>query len=176
MEKNELRVLARMRRKECPDRHEKSGIISKQVLEEVANKQVIGLYVSKEDEVETHELIEQCLKLNKTVVVPKVVKKSIMFVEIHSMDDLEPGAFGLLEPKSDEAYDVKKIELMVIPMVGFDSLKHRIGYGKGYYDSILDQVDCDFLGLAFACQQVEDFICSSHDIPMTKIITEYSEF
>lgn len=176
MEKNELRVFARNKRKECPDQHEKSVVISKQVLEEVKDKQVIGLYVSKDDEVETHELIQQCLDMGKTVVVPKVVKKSIMFVEIHSLDDLEPGVFGLLEPKANEAFDLTKIELMIIPMVGFDSLKHRIGYGKGYYDSILDQVDCDFIGLAFACQQVENFICSSHDIPMTKIITEYSVF
>lgn len=176
MEKNELRVLALKKRKECPEKHDKSRVIALRVLEEIKDKQVIGLYVSKDDEVETHDLIQTCLSQGKTVVVPKVVKKTIIFVEIKSLDDLEPGIFGLLEPISSDEFDLSKIELMIIPMVGFDSLKHRIGYGKGYYDSVLDKINCDFIGIAYACQQVENFICSAHDIPMTKILTEYSEF
>lgn len=176
MEKNELRTLALKKRKECPEKGDKSRIIALRVLDEIKDKQVIGLYVSKGDEVETHDLIQTCLSQGKTLVVPKVIKKTIIFVEIKSMDDLEPGVFGLLEPKSNDEYDLSKIEIMIIPMVGFDSLKHRIGYGKGYYDSVLDKIQCDFVGIAYACQQVEDFICSVHDVPMTKILTEYSEF
>ncbi|SJZ76148.1 5-formyltetrahydrofolate cyclo-ligase [Anaerorhabdus furcosa] len=178
MEKHTLREIALKKRSELTneDRKEKSEIIAKEIKKECIDKQIIGIYVSKGDEVDTQNLIKEFLEEGKTIVVPKVVKKSLIFVEIKSFDDLEDGVFGLLEPISNEEFDLNKIEYMVVPMVAFDSLKHRIGYGKGYYDSILDKVSCPHIGIAYAMQQVENFICSAHDVAMDKIITEYSEF
>ncbi|MEG0239012.1 5-formyltetrahydrofolate cyclo-ligase [Anaerorhabdus sp.] len=178
MEKHTLREIALKKRSELSgeDRKEKSEIIAKEIKNACQDKQVIGIYVSKGDEVETHALIQDFLQAGKTIVVPKVVKKSLIFVEIKSFDDLADGVFGLLEPISDDAIDLSTIEYMIVPMVAFDALKHRIGYGKGYYDSVLDKVSCEHVGIAYAMQQVENFICSTHDVAMDKIITEYSEF
>lgn len=178
MEKHTLREIALKKRSELTmeDRKEKSELIAKEIEKECVDKQVIGIYVSKGDEVGTQDLIKKFLSQGKTIVVPKVIKKSLIFVEIKSFDDLGDGVFGLLEPISNEAFDLNEIEFMIVPMVAFDSLKHRIGYGKGYYDSILDKVSCPHVGIAYAMQQVENFICSTHDVAMDKIITEYSEF
>ncbi|MEG0176475.1 5-formyltetrahydrofolate cyclo-ligase [Anaerorhabdus sp.] len=178
MEKHTLREIALKKRSEISseERLEKSRLIKTEVKKLCQDKQVIGLYVSIKDEVDTKELIQELIDSGKTVIVPKVIKKSLIFVEMKSFDDLEKGIFGLLEPISNEEFDLNKVELMIVPMVGFDSLKHRIGYGKGYYDSILDKVSAPHIGIAFANQQVENFICSAHDVAMDKIITEYSEF
>ena len=52
-----------------------------------------------EDEINTKPIIEDILKRGKRAGVPKCISKGIMEVyEIHSMDDLAPGKYGILEP------------------------------------------------------------------------------
>ena len=67
------------------------------------------------------------------------------FFLIGGMKDLEPGAFGVLEPvpeRQQELYgavskeDIEK-SLCVLPGLGFDLSGNRLGYGKGYYDRVL---------------------------------------
>ena len=60
---------------------------------------------------------------------------------------------------------------MIIPMLGFNLDKYRIGYGKGYYDHYLKSHDCLKIGLAFDDQQI-DFKTETHDISLDYIITE----
>lgn len=178
MEKNRLREIALKKRRELSkeDKIEKDAIIKKRLNPYLEKANVVGIYVNKFDEVETVSIIEDLLIKKKRVVVPKTIKKNVVFVEINSLDELEKGCFDVLEPKSDCGIDLSEIDLMVVPMVGFDSLKQRIGYGGGYYDSVLDRVDCQFVGLAYAVQQVENFITDPHDIAMDIILTEYTEF
>lgn len=178
MEKNGLREIALKKRRELSieDKTEKNAIIKKRLMPYLDKATVVGIYVNKFDEVETISIIEELLVKKKRVVVPKTIKKAVVFVEITSLDELEKGCFDVLEPKCDCGINLSEVDLMVVPMVGFDSLKQRIGYGGGYYDSVLDKVDCQFIGLAYAVQQVENFITDPHDIAMDVILTEYTEF
>jgi hypothetical protein len=65
-----------------------------------------------------------------------------------------------------------KIDLAVVPGVSFDRRGHRIGYGMGYYDSLLGQTRCKKIGLAYDLQIVEHVPNEPHDVAVDMIVTE----
>ena len=74
--------------------------------------------------------------------VPKCISKGIMEVyKIRSFDDLEPGKYGILEPKEGcEKISPKAIHLALIPCLSCSMKGERLGYGGGYYDRYLQQI------------------------------------
>ena len=63
--------------------------------------ETLFLYVSKDIEVDTFFIISESLKRGKRVAVPRCVEgtRNMDFYLINSLDDLEEGSFGVLEPK-----------------------------------------------------------------------------
>lgn len=58
-------------------------------------------YIDFRGEVATGTLIEKAWELGKKVYVPRVAGKEMEFYRIHSFEDLEKGAYGILEPKKE---------------------------------------------------------------------------
>ncbi len=77
-----------------------SSVITDKIigLDEYKNADTILTFVSCRSEVRTDKLIEYSIKCGKKVGVPKVEGDIIRFYEIKSLEDLEPGYFGVLEP------------------------------------------------------------------------------
>jgi 5-formyltetrahydrofolate cyclo-ligase len=67
---------------------------------------------------------------------------------------------------------IEKLGLVIVPMVGGDNQKNRIGYGKGFYDRFLKQVDCPTVGLLFNECLVQKIPVEPFDVSLGKIITE----
>lgn len=131
----------------------------------------LGIYISKEDEVDTRELIDYALSKGCVVCVPKVIKQRMIFVQIHSLSEVQRGAFGLLEPISEEAFS-DPIELQIIPMLAYNLEGYRLGYGKGYYDAYLKSFPGTRLGLCFHINQDLELQAQAHDISCQIIITD----
>lgn len=101
-------------------------------------------FVSTAIEVDTHTLINQALAHGKAVAVPYCVEGSrrMKFYRIHSLDDLVPRTFGVLEPdpaRSERVYDFSD-SICILPGIAFDRTGFRLGYGGGYYDRFLSKV------------------------------------
>ncbi|WP_230412397.1 5-formyltetrahydrofolate cyclo-ligase [Undibacterium hunanense] len=61
---------------------------------------------------------------------------------------------------------------LLIPCVGFNAGRYRLGYGGGYYDRTLEKTPRPLtIGIAYQCMQA-DFTADIHDIPMDIILTE----
>ena len=153
---------------------EKSRQIKKNLLAlpEFKDAQTVMFYVSFNGEVFTHDLIKETLK-NKQVVVPKVMEKHLILCEIHSFDELdEKDKFGILQPSKSKEIKKEDVDLIIVPGVGFDKNGHRLGYGYGYYDRFLENVEIPAIGLAFDFQIFEKLPVYDHDVRMKKIITE----
>jgi len=131
---------------------------------------------SKPGEVDTQELIRSALANGKRVCVPVIDPKDagLSLVEIHGLQNLRPGFFGILEPADGVRRPLDSIDwdLAVVPGVAFDRLGHRIGFGKGYYDKLLAAKNSHKVGLAFGFQIVEPFETLAYDVAMDLIITE----
>jgi 5-formyltetrahydrofolate cyclo-ligase len=56
--------------------------------------------------------------------------------------------------------------------VAFDKNKHRIGYGKGYYDRYLKLTSARKIGIAFSFQEIDEILVDPFDVDCDIVITE----
>jgi 5-formyltetrahydrofolate cyclo-ligase len=68
-----------------------------------------------------------------------------------SPDMLTNNALGIPEPVTGTPTTASAIDLVLVPLLCFDELGNRVGYGKGFYDRFLSQCrpDCQKIGLSF---------------------------
>ncbi|MEE8826579.1 MAG: 5-formyltetrahydrofolate cyclo-ligase [Eubacteriales bacterium] len=114
---------------------QKSGIIEKRLMqtEEWKKAESVYIYISLPGEVDTSTLVTSAWEEGKTVACPRVEGDDLVFCQIRSYDDLKEGYFHVREPQGIPAEDDPSA-LVVMPGVAFDVKKHRIGYGRGFYD------------------------------------------
>lgn len=148
-QKKELRKEAKSYRKSLSesDRLDKSSAIisNLKTLKEYQKAEVILMYASLPDEVETLSLIRELTEEDKkSVYCPVTQGDEMEFYRISSVDDLKEGNFHVLEP---EPLKERLLELqkdihycMLMPGLMFDKKGNRLGYGKGYYDKYLARV------------------------------------
>ena len=90
-------------------------------------------------------------------------------------EPLNVNTFGMLEPKKDKNYIVPNI--MLVPLLVFDNNKHRLGYGKGFYDRYLNKYLKKFkniltVGVAFSFQNYNKLPIEKKDVRLDYILTE----
>jgi 5-formyltetrahydrofolate cyclo-ligase len=82
---------------------------------------------------------------------------------------LMPEKFGTVRPVGDPAVP----NILLVPLLSFDSRGGRLGYGGGYYDRTLAGLPGRFrLGCAFAAQQVDAVPTGPNDIRLDAVATE----
>ncbi len=157
----------------------KSSQIEKRLfkMNEYKKSQMILYYISYDNEVCTHYMIKNSMLEGKNVVVPLSNKKNITLIlsKLDKWDDLKIGSYKILEPKKEyiKRVSIDKIDLIIVPGVGFDKQGNRIGHGIGYIDKLLqDSNYASHIGLAFELQIVDSISTEKHDISVNKIITE----
>jgi len=146
-------------------------VITLKCLSQLEKYHSIGIYVSKEYEVDTRLILESLFKQNKIVCVPKIIDHRMVFIQIKGLNECAPSSFGILEPLSNQGYP-NLIEVMVIPMLAYQKDYHRLGWGLGYYDHYLKDYQGYKLGLCFKMNEEPLLIPSAHDIACDTIITE----
>lgn len=155
---------------------EESHIIQKAVMESRAYREAetICCYVSFGKEVQTLLILKDALKSGKRVGVPLCVAKGIMEIrEIRSFEDLEPGVYGIAEPKkTTRIIEKKEIDCAIIPCVTCDRSGGRMGHGAGYYDRYL--ADADFLKMILCFEEimVPKVPMDSYDIAMDAVVSQ----
>lgn len=179
MDKNELRKKSLLIRKELKNKKNKSlAIINKIANDDHFKKaKIVALYYPKKDEVDIKDLIIIALKENKIVCLPRVFSNEEMcFIKINCIEELELGNFNIYEPKYNEVNIINKslIDLFIVPGVSFDESKNRLGYGKGYYDRYLKNVNGYKIGITFKelFLKKNSIIAGLTDIKMDKIISD----
>lgn len=173
-----LRLELKARREAIPlgDRREKSYYITEHLKTLLAPYSVVLAYVSKDPEVESMVIINDLLEDGKKVAVPIIERAThtLRLSYLTSMQQLEPGTFQVPEPLSAEIpADPSCIEAVLLPLVGFDRLGNRIGYGAGYYDRFLEKNPRPVrIGMAYACQEVALVPTEPFDKKMQYVVTE----
>jgi len=159
----------------------KSAEIFKKIvsLKQYQKAKVIMAYLAIKNEVETVPFILQALAEGKRIIIPVCQKETTTIIpaEIKNYpEDLEPGAWGILEPKPDRLYpvDPQEIDLIIIPGVAFDEQGNRLGYGAGYYDRFLPRLRADVLKIApaYDLQIVPTVYPGEYDRPVDIVVTE----
>ena len=140
-------------------------------LPEYQKGKTIGFYASKVEEVSTDHLIRKAFADGKRVVLPRVEGSRLVWHEIKSLKQIDFGSFAVREPaKRALEVEVRQLDLLVVPGVVFDKRGDRLGYGKGFYDRILQNYKGKTVGLAFACQMVDRVPAEKHDRRVDKVL------
>lgn len=174
------RILAARDTLSPEERQRKSLAVTERLLtlEEFAGARHVFAYVSFRSEVETLNLIAQCLDKGVTVSVPLTLPAERRLRPYAITDpgrDLVPGYCSIPEPLPTlPLVDPGDIEVAVTPGSVFDLSGGRLGYGGGYYDRFLHTAAPQALriGLAFDLQVVAAVPLESHDQQLDYLITE----
>ena len=102
-------------------------------------------------------------------------KNSMNFYRWEKHDVLQINKFGMLEPIKSFKNIVPNI--MLIPLLAYDSRNNRLGYGGGFYDRYLKKYlrtndNILTIGIAFSFQKYHKVPVSTNDVKLDYILTE----
>ncbi len=134
------------------------------------------LSISKNNEPDTTSILAYIKKTHPTIriAIPKIQSDGKMQSYFFEHEDqLEISAWGIPEPKHGEVVGPKEFDLVLVPLLIFDKQKHRVGYGKGFYDIFLSTCnsDCQKIGLSFfePVEKIDDI--GTHDLALDYVVT-----
>jgi 5-formyltetrahydrofolate cyclo-ligase len=147
-------------------------------LPDTAAARILLVSLSVGSEVATQSLVAEARRRGLRVAVPVTLaaERRLLAVEFPGDERLEPGPFGIPQPRSDARVPVPadRLDLIVVPGAAFDARGNRLGWGAGYYDRLLAgrRSGVPVVALAFECQIVPAIPSEPHDVPMDVIVTE----
>lgn len=173
-----LREMLKSRRARLPyeERREKSRKIGGILLDFLLDYDTVMVYVAKEPEVMTRQLIADLIGRGTRVIVPIIQRHNhtLRLSYLIDLSVLTVSTFNVPEPIGNELpADPQDIQATIIPLIGFDRQGNRLGYGAGYYDRFLEQYPGIVkIGVGYACQQVDAIQHDRYDIRLDYIVTE----
>ncbi len=137
-----------------------------------SNAKTILIYWSMDTEVSTRRIVQNLVS-EKNFLLPVVVGDTLVLRLFSGMENMVPEpVFGILEPEGPDFVDYKKIELVIVPGLAFDTKGNRLGRGKGYYDKLLNQIPwARTIGICFSHQLVGHVPVEGHDVTLNSICT-----
>ncbi len=103
--------------------------------------------------------------------LPVIVDRLLEFAPWSADTPMTQGPLGIAAPSRHARMSP---QLLLIPCVGFDSLRYRLGFGGGYYDRTLAALNPRpvTVGIAFECTRVPTISPAGHDVRLDLVITE----
>jgi 5-formyltetrahydrofolate cyclo-ligase len=145
----------------------------------------VAAYLSVDGELDTAPLIEHLLREHKRLYLPVLHPfrhGRLFFCHWDGKRVLVRNRYGIREPGCTSrtlAPSVRRLDVIIVPLVAFDTALNRIGMGGGYYDRTLGYARSFsrwkrpfLIGVAHRFQQVEKIEASDWDVRLDCVITE----
>ncbi len=133
------------------------------------------LAMKEEQEIETDHMLHFLEFRNPEVaiVIPRIKKNELEHVVYDEMVELKPNTWGIPEPVNGLVVDESLLDLVLVPLLAFDEMGYRVGYGKGYYDKFLSACRPDVLkiGLSYFPPLPSITDTADFDIPLNYCVT-----
>ncbi|WP_219702311.1 5-formyltetrahydrofolate cyclo-ligase [Marinomonas lutimaris] len=141
----------------------------------IDNTQRIALYLTNDGEISPHLLCDYFWQQNIQTYLPVVQDKQLSFARYTAETIWQENIFGIKEPVTTEYLSGNELDIVLLPLVGFDSKGGRLGMGGGFYDRTFANKRADekplLIGLAHDCQEVKSLPIEGWDVPLQAIIT-----
>ncbi|WP_456373477.1 5-formyltetrahydrofolate cyclo-ligase [Thiolapillus sp.] len=153
-------------------------------LNRFTNARRVALYLAADAELDPFPVLEKACLMGKQCYLPvlhPVREQSLWFARWQPGEALRPNRYGIAEPVWKPQTLVKPwaLDLVLMPLVAFDSKGNRMGMGGGYYDrSFAWRFGRRFwkgpmlVGYAYELQKVKNIKVSDWDVPLDAIVTE----
>lgn len=144
----------------------------------------IALYLPMDGEIDPRLLLRAAQRRGKKTYLPVLSawpRTKMVFQRVRHGEKFRPNRFRIPEPRINPAQqrNVWALDLILLPLVGFDDAGGRLGMGGGFYDrSLAYQARRKtwqkpvLLGLAHECQKVERLAQASWDVPLQGTVTD----
>ena len=144
----------------------------------------IALYLPNDGEIDPRLLLREAQRRGKATYLPVLSpwpQTKMAFQRIHPGEKMQPNRFRIPEPRKNVARQRKAwtLDLVLLPLVGFDDAGGRLGMGGGFYDRSLAYLarrkqwrKPTLLGLAHECQKVERLAQASWDVPLQGTVSD----
>lgn len=141
-----------------------------------------GFYLPLGEEFDALPLLNQALHMGKACFLPVTsnrMAQPLRFARLDGRHGLTHNRYGIVEPYGRNLLNARWLDVLMVPLVGFDKQGHRLGMGGGYYDATLAYLNTRtrwrrpyLVGLAFECQQVPKIPAEPWDIRLDAVLTE----
>ncbi|KAB8305336.1 5-formyltetrahydrofolate cyclo-ligase [Erwinia endophytica] len=182
-ERQDIRLRVRqLRRALTPEQQQLAAIqVAEHALKfsPVQQARKIALFLSVDGELNPHPLMAKLWQHEQEVYLPVLhpfAKGQLLFIRYDAATPLTPNRLAIPEPPLDIRHlaTLNELDVLMVPLVAFDSQGQRLGMGGGFYDRTLQnwqQHGVLPIGLAHDCQRVEALPVAEWDIPLPAIIT-----
>jgi 5-formyltetrahydrofolate cyclo-ligase len=147
----------------------------------------VAFYFANDGELDPLAMLFRALHMGKRCFLPVVSSHRpdrVSFAPYRSGDVLVPNHWGILEPDQliRRLVTPRSLDLVFVPLVGFDEHCNRIGMGKGFYDrtfayrSRLGFRRPLLVGLAYECQKAATVPTDDWDVPLDLVVTEQAVY
>jgi len=138
------------------------------------NLKSIGGYYPSNYEIDDLDILDFLEKKNLKISLPIIKKNNEMnFYSWSRNDPLKINKFGIPEPLSSKVFYP---DILLVPLVAYDSSLNRLGYGGGYYDRYIKKIEkikkVIKIGLAFSFQKISSIPINQYDKRLDFIVTE----
>jgi 5-formyltetrahydrofolate cyclo-ligase len=142
--------------------------------------QRIALYSPLRDELGVAPIARLARRHGAQVYLPRLTDRRhhrMTFVE--ALGPLRANWMGILEPSAARTVPARWLDLVFLPLLGFDTAGMRLGMGGGYYDRAFAFLRLrrswrrpKLIGIGFAMQRVAPLARASHDLHLDAVVTE----
>ena len=141
----------------------------------------VAIYASFPEELDSAPLIRLARKRGCRIFLPRIDTRTIsmQFVEAIVGAHETVNHLGIVEPKGTKPIAARWLDLVLLPLVGFDAQGMRLGMGGGYYDRTFAYKRRHsawrrprLVGVAYSFQQVPSIGREWHDVPLDAVVTE----
>lgn len=142
----------------------------------------IGFYLPWGAEFDLLPLMNQALWMKRVCclpVIPAARGRVLRFAHLNGRNQMTVNRYGIPEPWDARPLRARQLDVLFIPLVGFDDHGHRLGMGGGYYDATLAYRKPRrlwkkplLIGVGFECQRMSHLPHDPWDAPLDAVLTE----
>jgi 5-formyltetrahydrofolate cyclo-ligase len=144
----------------------------------------VALYLPLPGEVDLRPFLADARRRGVLVYVPRIIsrrRRTMAFAALAPGRAARTNSYGIEEPATTARHlPVAALDVVIVPIVGFDRRGNRLGMGAGFYDRALRRRrDTErawrrprLVGVAFSCQELPEIATSPWDVPLDLIVTE----
>ncbi len=146
----------------------------------------IAFYLPNDGEIDPRPLMLEAQRRGKATYLPVLnawPRTRMVFQRLMPNERLAPNRFGIAEPAflPNRQRRIWTLDLVLMPLVGFDEDGGRLGMGGGFYDRSLayrgrrkNGHKPTLLGLAHECQKVDRLPLEPWDVSLQATVTDQS--
>jgi 5-formyltetrahydrofolate cyclo-ligase len=146
----------------------------------------VAFYAAADGEIDPSALLRVATRYGKQCYLPVITDRRMSWrsspLQFHAFipgDPVRTNRFGILEPVFDHSrvLATSMLDIIFLPLVGFDRAGSRLGMGGGFYDRALASMPGQFrrpklVGLAHALQEIPTIETRPWDVNLDVVITD----